>query len=105
MAAMVRERAISPLELVDAHLRQIELRNPAINAFVRVFADEARDRARALERGDVRGVLYGVPVTVKDSFDMAGVATRVGCLERPETPAARDATVIARLLAEGAIIL
>jgi Asp-tRNA(Asn)/Glu-tRNA(Gln) amidotransferase A subunit family amidase len=105
MASMVRARAISPLELVDAHLRQIESCNPTINAFVTVFAEEARSRARALERGEARGLIYGVPVTVKDSFDMTGVATRVGCPERSEAPAARDATVVARLLAEGAIIL
>ncbi len=53
----------------------------------------------------MRGLLYGVPLTVKDSFDMAGMPTRVGCPQRPETPAARDATAVARLLAEGAIIL
>lgn len=105
MAAMVREGAISPLELVDAHLRQIEARNSAMNAFVTVLADEARERARALERSQARGMLYGLPITVKDSFDMAGMATRVGCPERSPTPAARDATVVARLLAEGAVVL
>jgi Asp-tRNA(Asn)/Glu-tRNA(Gln) amidotransferase A subunit family amidase len=102
MASMVREGKISPLELVDAHLAQIEARNPEINAFVAVFAEEARERARTMDR---KGMLYGVPVTVKDSFDMAGIATRVGCPERPETAAARDAPVVARLLAEGAIVL
>ncbi len=102
---MVREGAISPLELVDAHLRRIEERNPSINAFVTVLADEARETARTLERSGTRGLLHGVPVTVKDSFDMAGMATRVGSLERPETPAARDATVVARLRAAGAIVV
>src|SRR6478752_6313693 len=48
MVSMVREGAISPLELVDAHLRRIEARNPAINAFVTVLAEEARETARAL---------------------------------------------------------
>jgi Asp-tRNA(Asn)/Glu-tRNA(Gln) amidotransferase A subunit family amidase len=105
MATMVREGAVSPLELVDAHLRQIEARNPAIHAFVTVFAEQAREWARALERGRRHGLLYGVPITVKDSFDMAGCATRVGCPELAETPAARDATAVARLIAEGAIVL
>ena len=105
MVSMVREGAISPLELVEAHLRRIEERNPSINAFVTVLADEARETARALERSGTRGLLHGVPVTVKDSFDMAGMATRIGSLERPETPAARDATVVARLRAAGAIVL
>ena len=105
MVSMVREGAISPLELVEAHLRRIEERNPSINAFVTVLAEEAREAARALERSGTRGLLHGVPVTVKDSFDMAGMATRVGSLERPETPAARDATVVARLRAAGAIVV
>ncbi len=105
MVSMVRDGVISPLELVDAHLRQIEKRNPSINAFVTVLAEEARETARALERSDTRGLLHGVPITVKDSFDMAGLATRVGSVERPETPALRDATVVARLRAAGAIVL
>jgi Asp-tRNA(Asn)/Glu-tRNA(Gln) amidotransferase A subunit family amidase len=105
MVSMVREGAISPLELVEAHLQRIEARNPSINAFVTVLADDARETARALERSGTRGLLHGVPMTVKDSFDMAGMATRVGSPERPETPAARDATAVARLRAAGAIIL
>jgi amidase len=105
MVSMVRDRAISPLELVDAHLRRIEERNPAINAFVTVLADEARETARALEHSDTQGMLHGVPVTVKDSLDMVGLATRVGSLDRPESPAARDATVVARLRAAGAIVI
>ncbi len=105
MVSMVRDGAISPLELVDAHLRQIERRNPSINAFVAVLAEQARATARALERSETRGMLHGVPVTVKDSFDMAGLPTRVGCLDRPHTPASRDATVVARLRAAGAIVL
>ena len=80
MVSMVRDGVISPLELVDAHLQRIEKRNPSINAFVTVLAEQARDTARALERSDTRGLLHGVPVTVKDSFDMAGLPTRVGSL-------------------------
>ena len=105
MVSMVQDGAVSPLELVDAHLRQIEKRNPSINAFVTVLADPARETARALESGGTRGPLHGVPVTVKDCFDMAGMATRVGSLERPRTPASRDATVVARLRAAGAIVI
>src|ERR1017187_2651875 len=58
MVSMVRDGAISPLELVDAHLRQIARRNPSINAFVTVLADPARETARALERSDPRGLLH-----------------------------------------------
>ena len=109
MVSMVRDGVVSPLELVDAHLGQIEKRNPSINAFVTVLADEARETARTLESGgtreSLRGPLHGIPVTVKDSFDMAGLATRVGSLDRPRMPASRDATVVARLRAAGAIVI
>ena len=76
MASMVRERSVSPSELVEAHLREIEERNPALNAFVEVFAERAREEARASQHP--AGLLAGVPVTVKDSFDVAGVPTRAG---------------------------
>src|SRR5690348_18384180 len=105
MASLVRDGAVTPTELVEEHLRQISRRNLGLNAFVAVRADEALAEARALDRGDARGLLYGVPVTVKDSFDIAGMATRVGSPARPETPAAEDATVVARLRRAGAIIL
>src|SRR5689334_2133996 len=103
MASMVRERSVSPSELVEAHLREIEERNPALNAFVEVFAERAREEARASQHP--AGLLAGVPVTVKDSFDVAGVPTRAGSRLRSAQPAAADAVAVARLRAEGAIIL
>ena len=109
MAGMVRERAISPVELVEAHLTQIAARNPRINAFVTVLEDEARAAAKRAEaavmRGEPLGLLHGVPVTVKDSFDVAGLPTLCGSRFRLGHKAARDATAVARLRAAGAIIL
>jgi Asp-tRNA(Asn)/Glu-tRNA(Gln) amidotransferase A subunit family amidase len=109
MVTMVRDRAISPLELVEAHLRQIEARNPAINAFVGVFADsaraEAREREASIRRGEALGLLHGVPLTVKDSFDIAGQSTRAGSRFRDGHRAADDAAAVARLRAQGAILL
>src|ERR1700722_8894266 len=109
MVTMVRDRAISPVELVDAHLRQIEARNPALNAFVSVFAEQARAEAREREadirRGEPLGLLHGVPLTVKDSFNVAGQPTRAGSRFRDAHPAAADATAVERLRAEGAILL
>jgi len=106
---MVRDGAISPVELVDAHLRQIERRNPELNAFVMVLADQARKEARAAEaaviRGEPLGMLHGVPVTVKDSFDIAGLPTQSGSRLRGCHPVAHDSWAVARLRAEGAIIL
>ena len=109
MASMVRERAISPVELVDTHLRQIEEQNPRLNAFVRVLADQAREEARhaeaAMARGECCGLLHGVPVTVKDRFDMAGLPTYCGSRFRLDHRAAADATAAARLRGAGAIVL
>lgn len=109
MASMVRERAISPVELVEAHLAQIGAQNPRLNAFVVVLEEEARAAARAAEnavmRGESRGVLHGVPVTVKDSFDVAGLPTLCGSRFRLGHKAAADATAVARLRAAGAIVL
>jgi len=109
MAGMVRDRAISPVELVESHLAQIAARNPQINAFVTVLEDEARAAARVAENavmhGDSLGLLHGVPVTVKDSFDVAGLPTLCGSRFRLGHKAAEDATAVARLRAAGAIIL
>lgn len=92
---------VSAAELVDAHLQEIEKTNPRVNAFIEVHAEEARERAR--ER--LEGALAGIPVTVKDSFDLAGRVTYCGSLLRREERAARDSTAAARLKAAGAIIL
>ena len=98
LASMVRAGAVSPAELVEAHLSRIR---PEVNAFV-MLREEAIEEARNLAPG---GVLRGIPVTVKDSFDVAGLPTRSGTRLRPATPAAEDATAVARLRAAGAIII
>lgn len=105
MAKAVRERQLSPVELVEAHLRQIERVNPKLNAFVEVFADEARAAARAAERQEACGALHGVPLTLKDSFDIAGKPTLCGSKFRLGHRAAADSSPVARLRAAGAIFL
>jgi hypothetical protein len=109
MVTMLRNRAISPVELVEAHLRQIEAGNPIINAFVSVFAEsalaEARNCEASIARGEPLGLLHGVPLTVKDSFDIAGQPTLVGSRFRAGHRAAHHAFAVARLQAEGAILL
>ena len=79
---MVRDRAVSPVELVEAHLRQINKLNSKLNAFVVITAEQAREEARQAEaavmRGERLGPLHGAPVTVKDSFDLAGQPTLCG---------------------------
>jgi amidase len=109
MAARVRERQVSPVELVEAHLRQIERHNPALNAFVLVLAEEARAAAAAAERalaaGADTGPLHGVPVTVKDSFDMNGFCTSCGSRLFCHLKAKRDAAAVRRMREAGAIVL
>jgi len=109
MAVQLRERRISPIELAEAHLWQIERLNPKLNAFVEVFADQAREQAKAAERaaarGESLGSLHGVPVTIKDSFDIAGLPTLCGSRFRRGHRAASDSTAVARFKAAGAILL
>ena len=106
MAVQIRARRLSPVELVEAHLRQIEKHNPSINAFVRVLGEEALDAAKHAEAaavGEPTGPLHGIPVTIKDSFDMEGLPTTRGSRLFMQHRAARDATSVARLRSAGAI--
>src|SRR6266849_10023807 len=105
MASLVRSGGVSSLDLVEAHLAQIERRNPHLNAFTMVLADQARESARRADQGLKTGPLHGVPLTIKDSFDVAGLPTRLGSYFAPEAPAAEDSAVVARLRRAGAIIL
>lgn len=109
MAEMVRERKITPVELVDAHYRQIASQNPKINAFVVLLEEQARAAAKRAEAavmgGDNLGPLHGVPVTVKDSFDVIGLPTLCGSKFRIGHRAAADSAAAARMRAAGAIVL
>ncbi|MDX1982378.1 MAG: amidase, partial [Bryobacteraceae bacterium] len=106
MARLVAARQVSPRELVEAHLARIEETNPGINAFTSILAGQALRQARALEGRNPIGPLHGVPVTIKDQFDVEGAVTLAGSrLRLNEPPATRDATAVAHLRAAGAIIL
>jgi amidase len=108
LAEAIRTRKVSSLEVVDACLARIELVNPRINAVVHLTSD-ARDRARAadmdLANGIIRGPLHGVPYTLKDSLDTAGVVTTAGTVGWRDRVPAGDATVVARLKTAGGILL
>jgi amidase len=105
----LRDRSVSSYELVTAYLQRIEDINPAINAVIQLNAERAIDAARqadsALSRGEITGPLHGIPMTLKDSIDTAGVITTYGTLGRRDFTPKRDATVAARLKAAGAILL
>ena len=105
MISLVRSGTISSRELIDDHLDRIERRNPLLNAFTMVFADQARESARRADQGLKAGPLHGIPLTVKDSFDVTGFPTRLGSYFTSEAPSPEDATVVARLRHAGAIIL
>ena len=90
LAARIRRRDLSPVEVVEAFLERIEERNGTINAYVTVLGDEARETAREAERalmaGDLLGPLHGVPVAIKDLFDYkAGVRNTFGSKPLPAT--------------------
>ncbi len=109
LARAIREREVSSAEVVEAHLARIAAVNPQINAVVQLPADLARAQARAadeaLARGEPLGPLHGVPFTVKDTLDVAGVIGAMGVPERAGFVPESDATVVARLRAAGGIVL
>ena len=109
MAQSVRDKEVSAVELVEAHLGRIEEVNSALNAVVQLAAERARAEAveadAALARGESKGALHGVPFTLKDSIDTEGIITTGGTLGRKDFVPAADATVTARLRAAGGILL
>lgn len=109
LARAIIARTISAEELTSAYLRRIEEVNPRVNALVQVNGDRALARAREADRdqarGRVWGPLHGVPFTVKDVMDTAGIVTAAGLEERARFIPKRDAVVVARMQSAGAILL
>lgn len=108
LAARVRAGEVSSVELVRAHLEQIQRINPLLNAVVELLAESALEAAaeadRKLRAGEVCGPLHGVPFSAKDSINVRGTKSTAGTLGRRNAPPAeRDATLVARLRAAGAI--
>lgn len=110
MALAIRDGRIAALDAVDACLTRIEAVNPAINAVVRLAAD-SRERAREADErrtrrpGPSAPPLDGVPFTIKDSLDTAGLVTTAGTAGWRDRIPERDATVVARLRAAGGILI
>jgi 1-carboxybiuret hydrolase len=110
IAAAVAAGRTSASKIVEAALARIRARDPLINSFTAVTEQRARLRAQALdqarERGERLPVLAGVPFAVKNLFDIAGMPTLAGAkINRDAPPATRDATLIERLEAAGAILV
>jgi len=109
LAQRIANRKLSSSEVVNAHLARIEAVNPALNAVVRVLADEARAAAeladRQLASGETVGPLHGVPFTVKENIDMAGLPTTWGVPALAQAVVPADAPVVERMRAAGAILI
>ena len=109
LAEAIRSKKVSSKTVVDAYLARIAEVNPKLNAVVQLTAESARKEAdeadAALARGDIKGPLHGVPVTIKDTLETAGVICTGGTKGRANYVPKADATAVARLRAAGAIIL
>ena len=109
IAQAIQDRDVSAVEVVQAHLDRIEEVNDRLNAVVHLCAERALEEAReadaALARGESKGALHGVPMTLKDSLDTEGVVTTGGTLGRRTFVPDWDSTVAARLRGAGAILL
>jgi Asp-tRNA(Asn)/Glu-tRNA(Gln) amidotransferase A subunit family amidase len=109
MAAAIRDRRFSVVELVQAHLRQIRRLNASLNAFVSIDEERAIAMAKVADalvaaRGPL-GPLHGVPVTVKSSIDVAGLLCETGTRLRKGYVPESDAPLVSRLKSAGAIVL
>jgi amidase len=109
LAALVKSRAITPVEVLDAHLAVIERVNPKLNAIVTLAAESAREAALAagdaIMRGEPGGPLQGLPVGIKDITPTAGIRTTFGSPLFKDNVPTEDAEAVRRLKAAGAIIL
>jgi Asp-tRNA(Asn)/Glu-tRNA(Gln) amidotransferase A subunit family amidase len=101
MAAAIRRRALSPVEVVDALLARIERVNPALNAFTVVLAEQARASARQAEeavlRGEATGILHSVPFTIKDLTFTKGVTTARGSVAFKDFVPGENGLLVERL--------
>jgi amidase len=107
LAEAIRTRQASSAEVVEAHLRRIVAVNPAINAVVIVLGEQALEAAEAADRGVAAGAdlppFHGVPFTIKDIIDVAGTPTTQGFKALAEAYPSRDAPIVERMKAAGAI--
>ena len=109
IAAQIRAGALSPIDVVESVIARIEAVEPRVNAFSTLMLEEARAAAGSLAQriahDETVGPLAGVPVTIKDLTEMAGVATKRGSFVTADDVAAEDAPVVTRLKQADAIIL
>jgi amidase len=109
LARLIRTRAVSPVEVLDAYLKVIEALNPKLNAIVTLVADQARDRARhaesAVMKGEPLGPMHGLPIGIKDVTTTAGIRTTFASPLFKDYVPEEDAEAVRRLKVAGAIVL
>ena len=106
LSRALNARQTTAAAVVDGCLQRIAERNPTLNAFITVFDDDAREQAHDADReiaaGRHRGPLHGVPISLKDLFDVRGAVTTAASRVRQAHVADRDATAVAMLRQAGA---
>src|SRR4030095_7165937 len=108
LAADIRKKKIGCLELLDLYLQRVEKHNPEINAIIAMDVEGARKRARAADRAlgrqQVWGPLHGVPMTIKESYDVVGMPTTWGVRDFKGNLPPRNALAVDRLLGAGVVL-
>ncbi|MGB3651088.1 MAG: amidase, partial [Rivularia sp. (in: cyanobacteria)] len=108
LARMIKEGSVSAVEVLEAHLNQISGHNSKLNAIC-TLNDRALETAKqadaALAKGENWGILHGVPITIKDTFETAGLCTTAGYEPLRDYIPSEDATAVKRLRQAGAIII
>jgi amidase len=108
LASDIRRRRIGCLEALDLYLARVDRFNPQLNAIIATDVDGARRRARradaALRKGKVWGPLHGVPMTIKESYDVVGMPTTWGLPELKDNVPSRNALAVERLLEAGVVL-
>jgi Asp-tRNA(Asn)/Glu-tRNA(Gln) amidotransferase A subunit family amidase len=105
MALRLRARECSAVELTRSCIERARERESVVKAFVQLDADGALRQAEALDRGDITGPLHGIPIAIKDTIDVAGLRCTFGTEIHADRFPSRDAEVVRRLRAAGAVIL
>src|ERR1051326_7054514 len=108
LAKMLRERAVSAEDLLGQYEARVANRNPVLNAIIATDFDAARARARkadeAIARGELWGPLHGLPMTIKDTYEVAGFTTVCGAPALKEYRPKTNAVAVQRLIDAGANI-
>ena len=109
LAARIKRGELSAVELLTAHLRQIEKVNPQVNSIVTYLPEMALELAKAADekqaRGEALGILHGLPIAHKDLFETKGIRTSMGSLVFADYVPESDDLIIARLRRAGCITL